>query len=345
MSLVESCPSTVTRSKERLTHTPSSRSAVSARQLARRSRTKHSIVAKRGEIMPAPLHWALRRTVPDGQLDLEVGALLEARRSSGSPAGSRRRRRASGARASRMPFSTASTAQVLADRAGRGERDLARRRRRAAAAAAPCVLAASSSPRRPVAALAQPELASTARSAVEPAALAGQEHRRGGGARGGEAGGADRAARRRTRAGPTSGLAARLQPGGDAGRAEPGGQPRVAGELAHVRRARHPARAEERLGVRRAHESPSPLGQAEHQVEVLDRLRGGALPEVVDRGEHEHLAGVLVGGGEQAAVVGRAHLAHAGRPSRRPRRTAPPRRRRRRARAAPRLPTSRVGVT
>ena len=53
------------------------------------------------------------------------------------------------------------------------------------------------------------------------------------------------------------------------------------------------------------------LGQAEHHVEVLHRLRGGALPEVVDRGEHEHLAGVRVGGGEHPAEVRLAHLAHA----------------------------------
>ena len=45
---------------------------------------------------------------------------------------------------------------------------------------------------------------------------------------------------------------------------------------------------------------PLGLGQAEHQVEVLDRLRGGSLPEVVDRGEDEQLAGVRVGGGEHA---------------------------------------------
>ena len=63
MSLVESWPSTEMRSNERLTHTPSSRSAVSAASAASVC-TKHSIVAKAGEIMPAPLACAHRRTVP-----------------------------------------------------------------------------------------------------------------------------------------------------------------------------------------------------------------------------------------------------------------------------------------
>ena len=49
----------------------------------------------------------------------------------------------------------------------------------AAIAAAPCMRAASSSPRRPVAALALPELATTARMRVQPAALLREQHRRG----------------------------------------------------------------------------------------------------------------------------------------------------------------------
>ena len=76
MSLVESCPSTEMRSNERLTQTPSSRSAVSASSAASVS-TKHSIVANAGEIMPAPLACAHSRTVPDGSCDLERGVLGE----------------------------------------------------------------------------------------------------------------------------------------------------------------------------------------------------------------------------------------------------------------------------
>ena len=40
--------------------------------------TKHSIVAKFGEIIPAPLHWALEAHGPRRQRHLEVRALLEA---------------------------------------------------------------------------------------------------------------------------------------------------------------------------------------------------------------------------------------------------------------------------
>ena len=50
------------------------------------------------------------------------------------------------------------------------------------------------------------------------------------------------------------------------------------------------------------------LGESEHQVEVLHGLRGGALPEVVDRRQHDHLARVGIGGGEQAAEVGLLHV-------------------------------------
>ena len=76
VSLVESCPSTEMRSKERLTQTPSSRSAVSGASAAS-VWTKQSIVANAGEIIPAPLACAVRRTVPDGQRDLERGRLGE----------------------------------------------------------------------------------------------------------------------------------------------------------------------------------------------------------------------------------------------------------------------------
>ncbi len=65
MSFVESCPSTDARSNERLTQTPNSSSAVSGASAASVC-TKQNIVAKRGEIMPAPLHCALSRTGPEG---------------------------------------------------------------------------------------------------------------------------------------------------------------------------------------------------------------------------------------------------------------------------------------
>ena len=104
---------------------------------------------------------------------------------------------------------------------------------------------------------------------------------------------------------PTSGSPLGFSPAATPAARKPCGQARVGGQLAHVPGALHPARSEH------AHEQPPRLRQAEHQVEVLQRLRGGALPEVVDGREGQHLAGVLVVGDEQAAVVGLAHLEHA----------------------------------
>ena len=108
MSLVDSWPSTVTRSNERCTHTPSSSSAVSGASPASVC-TKQSIVAKRGEIMPAPLHWAHSRTLPDGSATSRLARFSNGR-SSGSRAGSPRRRRGAAASApAGSPSATAST--------------------------------------------------------------------------------------------------------------------------------------------------------------------------------------------------------------------------------------------
>ena len=63
VSLVDSWPSTLMRSKERFTVTPVSRSSVSA-DIAASVCTKQNIVAKRGEIMPAPFACADSRTLP-----------------------------------------------------------------------------------------------------------------------------------------------------------------------------------------------------------------------------------------------------------------------------------------
>ena len=76
VSFVESWPSTEMRSNERLTQTPSSRSAVSARSAASVC-TKQSIVAKLGWIIPAPLACAVSRTVPPGSVDVERDVLVE----------------------------------------------------------------------------------------------------------------------------------------------------------------------------------------------------------------------------------------------------------------------------
>ena len=161
MSLVDSCPSTLTRSNERLTVTPSSRSHVSGDSRASVC-TNTSSVAKPGEIIPAPFACALKRTVPPssarsrhplrvrvGRADRfgEVLAAVGAERAAGGedPLGDR----APSAAARRSPRWS--------------DRDALSAPTRAATAAAPCICAASSSPRRPVAAFALPELTTTAR--------------------------------------------------------------------------------------------------------------------------------------------------------------------------------------
>ena len=69
--------------------------------------------------------------------------------------------------------------------------------------------------------------------------------------------------------------AARLDAGGDAGRAEPCGGGHAHGATPSAREAGR-------------------LRQAEHQVGVLDRLAGGALAEIVDRAGHDDPAGVEI---------------------------------------------------
>ena len=211
-----------------------------------------------------------------------------------------------------MPLQHGVHRQVLADPAGRGRARPRSGATPSAIAAAPWVLAASSSPRRPVAALAQPELASTARSAsrrqrswlsstgaagvpvaVKRAALTGRSASQ--------------------TSSPRSGLPLGLIPHATPAARNPAGRPALGPARARARaRAssaseRTAAAGRQRSGrpTRRCPRSCQPLrlGQAEHQVQVLDGLRGGALPEVVDRREHDHLAGVRVGGGEHAAEV------------------------------------------
>ena len=164
MSLVESWPSTEMRSKERLTHTPRSRSAVSASSAAS-VWTKHSIVAKAGEIMPAPLACAHSRTVPEGSWTWSAAFLGNASVVRMAAPKSPSPSAASSRRASAMPRMTLSVSRGLpitpveatATRSSSTP---------ATMAPAPCMRAASSSPRRPVAALALPELATTARMPV-----------------------------------------------------------------------------------------------------------------------------------------------------------------------------------
>ena len=264
MSFVESCPSTDARSKLRFTQTPRSRSAVSAASAASVCR-KQSIVAKPGEIMPAPLHCALSRTMPAGRCTSSVARFSNASVvwiacwNSRSPCLRRRER------ASRIPLTTSSTgswwliAPVEASTTSDGSTA-------AAAAAAPCVLAASSRPRRPVAALAQPALASTTRRElrrqrsrltstgaaavlleVNRAALTGS------------------AASQTSR--PTSGSPLVFSPAATPAARKPAGSPTPSGQLANVCGRRHPARAEERRSASalRAHAPTSGLSAHRHE--------------------------------------------------------------------------------
>ena len=64
---------------------------------------------------------------------------------------------------------------------------------------------------------------------------------------------------------------------------------------------------------RRSSRDPLALGKPEHQIEVLDRLRGCALPQIVDRGEHDHARGARVLVHRDPADVRLAHVTDAGR--------------------------------
>ena len=157
-----------------------------------------------------------------------------------------------------------------------------------ASAAASRIASASRYPCSPVAAFAFPELTTAARIA-----LASQSSRQT------RTGAAAAALRVRSSAERTLRVAGercrrrwrrRLQAAGGAGRRKPGPSwARV--ELLDSRGRVDPARAQEhgrwRLADRAGGASREPLGlrQAQHQVQVLDRLAGRALPEVVDRAE------------------------------------------------------------
>ena len=272
VSLVDSWPSTEMRSNERLTHTPSSRSAVSGASAASVC-TKHSIVAKRGEIIPAPLAWAARRTRAARQLDLERRALLE-RVGGHDRLGERLVAvgTAAAPRGRRQPLDDRSAVERHADHAGGGDGDLLggrRQRHRGGALHARRLV----EPGRPVAALALPELATTARSASSCA----RSWRTSTGAAStperGEARGARRSRARRRRAAPTSRAAAGL----DARRRTPAAR-KPAGSPPRPPRATcagtSTQREREEAGVA-VTQIPSALVEAEHQVQALHRLRRG----------------------------------------------------------------------
>ena len=225
MSLVESWPSTEMRSKERLTQTPSSRSAVSGSSAASVC-TKQSIVANAGEIIPAPFACALSADGARRAARPRATAASRTRRSCGSPrANVSSPSGASSPRAARMPLMTLSTVERDADHAGRGDRDpvlghagrhrggALHRARRPRARAGPWPRWRCRSWRRPRAAR---------RAGSAPACT---QHRRGEHARAGEARGAHRVRRRRRPAARGRSAPLGLRPQRHAGRAEAAGQP------------------------------------------------------------------------------------------------------------------------
>ena len=180
------------------------------------------------------------------------------RRSSGSPAGSRRRRpRSAGGVASRMPLQHRVDRQLVADAAGRGERDLGRVRRPRRSRRRPGSLRRRRGPRWPVAALAHPELASTARSApsrqrsrlsstgaagvpveVKRAALTGPS--------------ASHTSR------PRSGLPLGLIPQATPAARKPAGSPASGAEVAHMRGRAAPSASERRARAAPLTRGPRP---------------------------------------------------------------------------------------
>jgi hypothetical protein len=161
VSLVDSCPSTLTRSNERLTVTPSSRSQVSGDSAASLC-TKHSSVAKPGEIIPAPLAWAVSRTEPPDSETSRHARLANASvvriasAKSASPSGASERAAPAMPRITACIGSGTPITPVEATATWASETP-------ATIAPAPCILAALSRPGRPVAAFALPEFTTTAR--------------------------------------------------------------------------------------------------------------------------------------------------------------------------------------
>ena len=290
--------------------TPSSRSAVSG-------------VERRVGLHEAQHRREVRRDHPRA---LALGAQPHRRRAGSSTSSAARFSNASvvwiAAAKSASPSRRSCSCARLDARAARGRPAAARRSRRSrrratsagstpvSRAAALCVAPALSKPGTPVAAFALPELASD-RAQV----------RRGRSARGTAA----PARRRRPERVKRAALvvlgrvadeqaeverAARLEPAATPAARKPPRQPAVRARVTCVGAWRPSAswKKARRVTAR----SPSPSGEAEHQVEVLHRLRGGALPEVVDRGEHD-----------DAAVVARRRGRRCGRVRARARRACP----------------------
>ena len=282
MSLVDSWPSTEMRSNERLTQTPSSRSAVSADSAASVC-TKHSSVAKAGEIIPAPLACAHSRTVPDGRSTSRLARFSNASvvwiasAKSASPSG-----RSSG-RARARPLTTARESSGTPITPVEATATWSASARPAASAAGALHLGRVVEP--------APAGGGVGVAGVDHHARRASSRQRSRVTSTGAASTPERVKRAALvvsaaseTSSPTSGAPLGLIPAATPAARKPAGQP-AGGELAS-RGAPRPS-ARRRTALLTA--DPLSFGPAEHQVEVLHRLRRGALPQVVDRREDEHL--------------------------------------------------------
>src|ERR687891_2219562 len=305
VSLVESWPSTEMRSKERFTQTPVSRSRVSCRRAASVC-TKQNIVAKRGWIIPAPFACAARRTRPpvsSTSRQARLGPLslvrIDSEKAPASPS--------SAAQAWWMPASTLSRGsscpitpvEATPTWAGATPR---------CSAALDCIAAAVSRPRRPSPTFEQPELAATARRPPRSACF---ETMTGAPTR---ALVVKRAADTVSASSDTSTPTSRpsgLIPAATPAARNPAG--RACGSSSRTCPGASTQRERKKVTRARAPRSLEPLGlrQAQHEVEVLHGLAGGALPEVVDRAERED---AVAGHGDvNGRPVREAHVAGVGR--------------------------------
>jgi hypothetical protein len=161
VSLVESWPSTLMRSNERFTHTPVSRSSVPAWSAAS-VWMKQNIVACRGEIIPAPLACAERRTVPAGsrtsrQARLGPASLVRIAREKSSASGPSAAHASLNAPTTFSRGSSVPITPVEATATCSGSRP-------SSPATAACIASAVSIPRSPSPTFEQPEFAATARN-------------------------------------------------------------------------------------------------------------------------------------------------------------------------------------
>ena len=280
VSLVDNWPSTLIRSNDRFTVTPVRRSAVPA-DIAASVWTKQNVVAYRGEIIPAPLAWAVSFTVPFGS-STDRHARFGPRSLVRSACENSERRRRGAPRPRGRPRAACRAAarcrsrRWMRRRPARARHGGARRRGAASGRRLETTLA--------VAGVGPARVRDDRPQALE-LCLAGGDHRRSD-ARVGRNRAADTVSPARSETStPTSspsGFRAAATPAARKPLGSPVGSSSVTCSGFSIQRDRSIF-----------NRSPPPR-KPEHQVEVLNRLRRGALPEVVDHCEHDDPAGPFV---------------------------------------------------